>query len=60
MRQIAIITEPGSRPTMEDTYYCLDVRGDGFCIFAGVYDGHGGARAAEYARDHLYKFFSKK
>lgn len=42
---------------MEDTYYCLDVRGDGSCIFAGVYDGHGGARAAEYARNHLHEFF---
>ncbi len=57
MRQIAIVTEPGLRPTMEDKYYCLDVRGDGSCIFAGVYDGHGGVKAAEYTKDYLHEFF---
>lgn len=46
----------GRRKYMEDTYQaviCLNNQPKN--AFFGVYDGHGGARAAEYAADHLHK-----
>lgn len=45
------IEEQGKRPTMEDEHYGK-INND-FAFF-GVYDGHGGKKVAEYAKDHLY------
>lgn len=46
----------GKRATMED---CYDVKmskidGQRVCMF-GIFDGHGGPRAAEYLKDHLFE-----
>lgn len=60
MCEIAIITEQGRRPAMEDA---ADVArlGDGRCeFFIGVYDGHGGSFAAEYASAHLRAEFVRE
>lgn len=55
----AIILEQGKRPYMEDAYF-LDLNfGDKSWIFGGVYDGHNGKQAAEYAAQHLHKSFLK-
>ncbi|XAR52236.1 Phosphoprotein phosphatase [Bertholletia excelsa] len=45
----------GKRPSMED---CFDVKtskidGQTVCMF-GVFDGHGGSRAAEFLKEHLF------
>ncbi|KAK1571565.1 hypothetical protein Q3G72_019238 [Acer saccharum] len=46
----------GKRKTMEDFYdiktYHID--GKSVCMF-GVFDGHGGSRAAEYLKEHLFE-----
>jgi len=58
--------EKGCRGTMEDTW-CLLEHLRSFCgfpvpegqkddIFIGLYDGHMGKEAAEYARDHLHYY----
>ncbi|CAG9460928.1 unnamed protein product [Pedinophyceae sp. YPF-701] len=43
---------------MEDT---LDVIKEGMCgfLYAGVYDGHAGAEAADYLKDHMFKCFQR-
>ncbi|PIA34639.1 hypothetical protein AQUCO_03700137v1 [Aquilegia coerulea] len=46
----------GKRATMED---CYDVKmskidGQTVCMF-GIFDGHGGSRAAEYLKEHLFE-----
>ncbi|KAM1177663.1 hypothetical protein PS1_017312 [Malus domestica] len=55
----------GSRPNMEDVYVCLDNfiddyglkdHTDGPSAFYGVFDGHGGKHAADFASSHLPKF----
>ncbi|CAL8996785.1 unnamed protein product [Prunus brigantina] len=55
----------GSRPSMEDVYVCVDNfmhdyglknRADGPSAFYGVFDGHGGKHAADFACFHLPKF----
>ncbi|MDA2922211.1 protein phosphatase 2C domain-containing protein [Patescibacteria group bacterium AH-259-L07] len=66
----AIVLEQGRRPYMEDAYF-LDLdfgkkirlrsqlwRGKEW-IFGGVYDGHNGKEAAEYAANNLHKKFLK-
>uniref|UniRef100_A0ACD5Z214 Uncharacterized protein n=1 Tax=Avena sativa TaxID=4498 RepID=A0ACD5Z214_AVESA len=46
---------PGKRASMEDFYETRvdDVDGETVGLF-GVFDGHGGARAAEYVKKHLF------
>ncbi|KAM2274005.1 hypothetical protein ACFX1S_043863 [Malus domestica] len=55
----------GSRPNMEDVYVCVDNfvndyglknHTDGPNAFYGVFDGHGGKHAADFASSHLPKF----
>ncbi|OIV89431.1 hypothetical protein TanjilG_21889 [Lupinus angustifolius] len=45
----------GKRVTMEDFYdiKTLKIGGRSICLF-GIFDGHGGSRAAEYLKDHLF------
>ncbi|OIW17068.1 hypothetical protein TanjilG_15651 [Lupinus angustifolius] len=45
----------GKRVTMEDFYdtKALSIGGRSICLF-GIFDGHGGSRAAEYLKDHLF------
>ena len=53
----AVISEQGTRPEMEDTYYLdTDFGGRGW-TFGGVYDGHGGKYAAVYASENLHRIF---
>lgn len=59
-------SSPGKRASMEDFYEARTDTIDGETVgLFGVYDGHGGARAAEYVKQHLFsnlikhpKFFS--
>ncbi|KAK3152147.1 hypothetical protein QOZ80_2BG0155040 [Eleusine coracana subsp. coracana] len=59
-------SSPGKRASMEDFYEARTDTIDGAIVgLFGVYDGHGGARAAEYVKQHLFsnlikhqKFFS--
>lgn len=56
----AVISERGLRPEMEDAHF-LDLNfADQGWIFAGIYDGHGGSFAAEYASKRLHQIFSEK
>ncbi|KAK7256753.1 hypothetical protein RIF29_30211 [Crotalaria pallida] len=45
----------GKRVTMEDFYdiKTLKIGGRSICLF-GIFDGHGGSRAAEYLKEHLF------
>ncbi|KAE9621440.1 putative protein-serine/threonine phosphatase [Lupinus albus] len=45
----------GKRATMEDFYdiKTSKIGGRSICLF-GIFDGHGGSRAAEYLKDHLF------
>jgi len=57
--EVAVMSEPGFRSTMEDAYF-LDTNFSGSgCIFGGIYDGHGGKFAAIYAAENLHKKFLK-
>ncbi|KAJ6687557.1 ALPHABET ISOFORM E-RELATED [Salix koriyanagi] len=46
----------GKRVTMEDFYDVKNTTIDGqrVCMF-GIFDGHGGSRAAEYLKEHLFE-----
>ncbi len=58
--QTAVIAEKGLRPAMEDTHY-LDTNFAGTrWIFGGIYDGHGGKAAADYAARRLHRVFQKQ
>ncbi|KAJ3696244.1 hypothetical protein LUZ60_001621 [Juncus effusus] len=48
-------SSPGKRSSMEDFYETKVAGIDGELVgFFGVFDGHGGARAAEYVKQHLF------
>ncbi|KAG0475622.1 hypothetical protein HPP92_015308 [Vanilla planifolia] len=48
-------SSPGKRSSMEDFYETRIDRVDGEIVgLFGVFDGHGGARAAEYVKQHLF------
>jgi protein phosphatase 1L len=50
----------GSRAHMEDTYQAaINLGGKPKHAFYGVYDGHGGHRASDFAAEHLHKLFLK-
>lgn len=53
--QISIVSLQGPRTHMEDRSYADLHFGGGEWIFSGVYDGHRGAHAAQYAADHLHQ-----
>ncbi|MEF8823361.1 MAG: PP2C family protein-serine/threonine phosphatase [Desulfohalobiaceae bacterium] len=58
MAQAAVISEQGMRGRMEDSHLLrrdLYQAGD---LFGGVYDGHSGSYAAEYAADTLHVYFA--
>ncbi|XP_071734097.1 probable protein phosphatase 2C member 13, mitochondrial [Rutidosis leptorrhynchoides] len=46
----------GKRANMEDFYdvKTCKINGQTICLF-GIFDGHGGSRAAEYLKEHLFK-----
>ncbi|XP_062120216.1 probable protein phosphatase 2C 76 [Humulus lupulus] len=50
----------GKRMTMEDFYDVKTTKIDGqtVCLF-GIFDGHGGSRAAEYLKGHLFENLMK-
>lgn len=50
----------GKRATMEDFYdiKTSEVDGKTVCLF-GIFDGHGGSRAAEYLKGHLFQNLMK-
>lgn len=50
----------GKRMTMEDFYDIKTAKIDGqtVCLF-GIFDGHGGSRAAEYLKEHLFENLMK-
>ena len=53
----AAISEQGTRPDMEDAFYLdADFAGRAW-IYGGVYDGHGGDRAAKHAASTLHSLF---
>lgn len=46
----------GKRSSMEDFFDIRDTKIDGKTVFLfGVFDGHGGSRAAEYLKEHLFE-----
>ncbi|KAL6629831.1 hypothetical protein ACP70R_029596 [Stipagrostis hirtigluma subsp. patula] len=49
-------SSPGKRASMEDFFEARidEIDGETVGLF-GVYDGHGGARAAEYVKQHLFR-----
>lgn len=51
----------GWRINMEDSHtHILSLPDDPGSAFFAVYDGHGGAKVAEYAGKHLHKFITKR
>ncbi|XP_010521398.1 PREDICTED: probable protein phosphatase 2C 76 [Tarenaya hassleriana] len=50
----------GKRSTMEDFYdvKAAKIEGQTVCMF-GIFDGHGGSRAAEYLKEHLFENLMK-
>ena len=49
-----VAMEQGRRPYMEDRHLAVaNVGGHARCSLYGVFDGHGGARAAQYCTDYL-------
>ncbi|XP_004308002.1 PREDICTED: probable protein phosphatase 2C 76 [Fragaria vesca subsp. vesca] len=50
----------GKRATMEDFYdiKTSNIDGQTVCLF-GIFDGHGGSRAAEYLKEHLFENLMK-
>ncbi|KAF2905822.1 hypothetical protein ILUMI_00358 [Ignelater luminosus] len=51
----------GWRINMEDSHtHILSLPDDPSSAFFAVYDGHGGAKIAEYAGKHLHKFITKR
>ncbi|KAL2556191.1 putative protein phosphatase 2C 76 [Forsythia ovata] len=51
----------GKRASMEDFYDTKTSKVDGqtVCLF-GIFDGHGGSRAAEYLKEHLFENLMKR
>ncbi len=56
-RQTAVISEQGLRPQMEDAHFLDNDFAGREWVYGGIYDGHGGAYAAEYAGRNLNKLF---
>lgn len=54
IKGVAVISEIGRRPSMEDRYH-LEERAEG--LFGGVYDGHGGEAAVNFIHQRLHKRF---
>lgn len=53
----AVVSEQGRRWSMEDAYFMdLDFAGKGWA-FGGVYDGHSGSEASDYAARYLHRRF---
>ena len=48
-------TERGGRPYQEDRFQAMKARSasDSLCSLFGVFDGHGGEKAAQYCKDYL-------
>lgn len=54
-----IQSSKGRRRYMEDTCCAYDnLDGDGSEAYFGVFDGHGGRKAADFAAKHLYEFMA--
>ncbi|KAF3454901.1 hypothetical protein FNV43_RR05349 [Rhamnella rubrinervis] len=52
--EYSVYCKKGRREAMEDRYSAaLDLQGDSKQAFFGVFDGHGGAKAAQFAADNL-------
>ncbi|KAK6935711.1 PPM-type phosphatase-like domain [Dillenia turbinata] len=52
----SVYCKKGRREAMEDRYSAsVDLLGDPKLAFFGIYDGHGGAKAAEFAAQNLHK-----
>lgn len=57
----AVVSEQGLREDMEDTYCVAQpFAGHAQCLFAGVFDGHNGSCAAQYAARELPILFAQK
>lgn len=46
-------SEKGARPYQEDRYHALRGKGSTQASLYGVFDGHGGHRAAQHCKDYL-------
>ena len=58
--EAAVVSEKGRRVKMEDAYF-LDLNfGNKGWAFGGIYDGHNGRYAANYASEKLHKRFLEK
>ena len=58
--EAAVISEKGRRFKMEDAHF-LDLNfADRGWVFGGIYDGHNGRFAANYASENLYQRFLEK
>lgn len=54
--RFSVFCKKGRREAMEDRHVAVvDLQGDAKQAFFGVFDGHGGARAAEFASENLDK-----
>jgi serine/threonine protein phosphatase PrpC len=60
LMKVGVISQRGLRPEMEDAHFLdLNFANCGW-IFAGIYDGHCGRFAAEYASKRLHQIFLEK
>lgn len=58
IKKYEVVSVQGLKDYMEDTYYVSDNISGGY--FLGVYDGHKGGEASEYAKKYLHKFFTEE
>jgi serine/threonine protein phosphatase PrpC len=56
----AVISEQGIRLAMEDAYYLETNFGSMNWIFGGIYDGHSGGYAAQFAAERLHQIFLRQ
>lgn len=53
---VSFWTEKGGRPYQEDRVACLQGKGEVDSSLYGVYDGHGGSKAAQFCKERLLKY----
>lgn len=56
----AVVSEIGARLEMEDAHFIHTNFWDRGWVFGGIYDGHGGAFAAQYAANEFPRLFREK
>jgi serine/threonine protein phosphatase PrpC len=60
LARTAVVSRQGRRSAMEDTHVLIPDFVDRGWLFGGVFDGHAGSFAAEFAAERLYDLFAQE